>query len=50
MFIAQNWVVTNADDTPFSPTCSLTEGRVRIGGSVPNETNNTIDSYKSILQ
>ena len=50
MFIAQNWVLTNADDTPFSPTCSLTEGRIGIGGYAPNATNNTIDSYELILQ
>ncbi len=50
LFIAQNWALKNADDTPFAPTCSLTEGRVGIGGSVPYETNKTIDSYRLILQ
>ncbi|MBC8553846.1 MAG: hypothetical protein H8D23_29905 [Candidatus Brocadiales bacterium] len=50
LFIAQNWVLTNTEDTLFSPTCSLTEGRVGIGGSISNEANNTIDSYKLILQ
>jgi hypothetical protein len=25
MFIAQNWVVKNTDETPFAPTCSLDE-------------------------
>ena len=50
LYIAQNWVLTNTDDTLFSPTCSLTEGMVGISGSIPNETNNTIDSYKLILQ
>ncbi len=50
LFIAQNWVLKNADDTPFAPTCSLTEGSVGIGESVPYETNKTIDSYRLILQ
>ncbi len=50
MFIAQTWVLTKADDTPFSPTCSLTEGRVGIGGPVPYETNKTIDGYELLLQ
>ncbi len=45
LFIAQTWVLTKADDTPFSPTCSLTEGMVGIGGPMPYETNKTIDGY-----
>ncbi len=32
LFIAQNWVLTNVDDTPFVPTCSLSDGRAGIGG------------------
>lgn len=43
LFIAQNWVLKNTDDTPFAPTCSLTESRVWTGGSVPYEANKTID-------
>jgi len=50
LFIAQNWVLTNVDDTPFSPTCSLTEGKVGLGGPVTNETSNTIDGYNLLLQ
>ncbi len=50
MFIAQNWVLTKADDTPFTPTCSLTEVRIGIGGPVPYETNKTIDGYEFMLQ
>ena len=45
LFIAQNWVLTNADDTPFMPTCSLPDGKVRIGGSVLYETNKILDDY-----
>ena len=36
LFIAQNWVLTSTVDTLFSPTYSLTEGRVGIGESLPN--------------
>ncbi len=50
LFIVQNWVLTNADDTPYTPTYSLTEGRVGIGGPVPNETYKTIDGYNLGLQ
>ncbi len=50
LFIVQNWVLTKADDASFTPTCSLTEGRVGIGGPVLYETNKTIDGYKLILQ
>lgn len=46
LFIAQNWVLTNADDTPFAPTCSLTDGRAGIGLPVSYETNKIIDGYK----
>ena len=42
MFIAQHWVLTNTDDTPFLSTYSLTEGRGGIGGSAPYETNKTL--------
>lgn len=44
LFIAQNWVLTNADDTPFTPTCSLPDGRVGIGGPF-YESNNVINGY-----
>ena len=50
IFIVQNWVLTNTDDTPFLSTCSLTEGRGGIDGFAPNETNKTIGGYKIILQ
>ncbi len=50
LFIAQNWVLTNDDDAQFPPTCSLTEGKVGLGGHAPNETNKTIDGYNLILQ
>lgn len=50
LFIAQNWVLKNTDETPFAPTCSLDEGRVGIGGPVSYETNKTIDGYRLILQ
>lgn len=50
LFIAQNWVLTDVDDTPFAPTCSLSDGRVGIDGSVPYETNKIIDGYKLVLQ
>ncbi len=50
LFIAQNWVLRNSDDTPFTPTCRLTEGRVGVGWPVSYETNKTVDVYKSILQ
>jgi len=50
MFIAQNWVLTNVDDTPFSPICDLTESKVGIGGPVTNETSKTIDGYNLLLQ
>ncbi len=42
LFIAQNWVLTNADDTMFTPTCSLPGAKV---GTVPFETNNIMDDY-----
>ena len=45
LFIAQNWVLTNIDDTPFTSTCSLSNGRVGISGPVPYETNKIIDGY-----
>ncbi len=44
LFIAQNWVLTNANDTPFTPTCSLSDGRVGIVGHV-HESNNIINDY-----
>jgi len=50
MFIAQNWVLTNVDDTPFSPTCGLTEGKLGLGGPVTNATSKTIDGYNLLLQ
>ena len=50
LFIAQNWVLTNVYDTPFAPTCSLSDGKVGIGGPVPYETNKIMDGYKLILQ
>ncbi len=46
LFIAQNWVLTNADDTPFMPTCSLPDGVVEIGGSASCETNKIITGCK----
>jgi hypothetical protein len=46
LFIAQNWVLTNADDTPFTPSCSLTDGRAGIGVPVSYETNKIMDGYK----
>jgi hypothetical protein len=49
LFIAQNWVLTNADDTPFTPTCSLSDVRVRIGKPVLYETNKIMDGYKFIF-
>ncbi len=45
MFIVQNWVLKKTDDTPFMPTCSLTEGMVEINGSLPCKTNKIIDGY-----
>ena len=45
LFIAQNWVLTNADDTPFTPSYSLSDGRVGIVGPVPYENNRIIDGY-----
>ena len=50
IFIAQNWVLINVDDTPFSPACGLTEGKVGLGGPVTNETSKTIDGYNLLLQ
>ena len=50
LFIAQNWVLTNIDDTPFTSTCSLSDGRVGLSGPVPYETNKIIDGYNLILQ
>ncbi len=44
LFIAQNWVLTNADNTPFMPTCSLPDGKVGIVGRV-YESNNIINDY-----
>ncbi len=49
MFIAQNWVVKDTDETPFVPTCSLDEGRVGVG-PVSYKTNKSIDGYRLILQ
>ncbi len=46
LFIAQNLVLTNADDTPFMPTCSLSDDMVGIGGCVPCETNKVVNGYK----
>jgi hypothetical protein len=46
LFIAENWVLTNADDIPFTPTCSLTDGRAGIGVPVSYETNTIMDGYK----
>ncbi len=50
LLIAQNWVLTSADQTPFTPTCSLSGGRVGTGGPVLCETDKIIDGYKLILQ
>ncbi|MDP6924984.1 MAG: hypothetical protein R2568_01985 [Candidatus Scalindua sp.] len=50
LYIAQNWVLTNIDETPYSPTCNLAEGRVGLGGLDHNETNKTIEGYNLILQ
>ncbi len=50
MFIAQNWVLTNEDGTSYTPTCSLTEGRVGIGVPISCEANKTIDGYELVLQ
>ncbi|MBC8552963.1 MAG: hypothetical protein H8D23_25335 [Candidatus Brocadiales bacterium] len=50
LFIAQNWVLTNADDTIFAPTYNLDDGRVEFGGFVSCETDKTIDGYKLIRQ
>ncbi|KHE91470.1 MAG: hypothetical protein K8F52_16085 [Candidatus Scalindua rubra] len=50
LFVVQNWVLRNADDTPFAPTCRLTEGGVGVGWPVSYETDKTADVYKSILQ
>jgi hypothetical protein len=50
LFIVQNWVLTNVDDTAFTPTCSLSEGRVGISKPVLYETNKIIDGYKLVLQ
>ena len=44
LFIAQNWVLTNVDNTPFTPTCSLPDGKVGIVGHV-YESNNIINDY-----
>jgi hypothetical protein len=46
MFIAQNWVLTDVDNTPFTPTCSLIDDRAGVGMSVSYETNKIMDSYK----
>ncbi|MBT5304263.1 MAG: hypothetical protein HOL31_04175 [Candidatus Scalindua sp.] len=46
LFIARNWVLINADDTPFAPTCSLSDGRIGINGSGSYKTNKIIDNYK----
>ena len=50
LFIAQNWVLTNAGETSFTSTCRLSDGRAGIGGPVPYETNKIIDGYKLVLQ
>ncbi len=50
LFIAQNWVLTNIDNTPFTPTCSLSDGRAGIGWPLPYETNKIMDGYKLTLQ
>ena len=39
LFIVQNWVLTNTDDTPFTQTCSLSDGMAGIGKPVLCETN-----------
>jgi len=49
MFIVQNWVLTNADDTPFTPTCSLSDSRVEIGWPVNYETGRIIDGYNTAV-
>ena len=46
LLIAQNWVLTNTDDTPLTATCNLSEIRVEIGEPVPYEIDKIIDSYK----
>jgi len=46
LFIARNWVLTNADDASFAPTCSRSEGRIGIDGSGSCKTNKIIDNYK----
>ncbi len=45
LFIAQNWVLTNVDDTSFTPTCSLPDSKIVIGGPVLYETNKILDDY-----
>ena len=49
LFIAQNWVLTNEDDSPFTTTCSLSDGRAWIVGPVSYETNKIIDGYKLVV-
>ena len=46
LFIAQNWVLTNTDDTPLTATCNLSEIMVEIGGPESYETDKIIDNYK----
>ena len=50
LFIAQNWVLTNVDDTPFTPTCRLSDSRAGIGSSVHYESNKIMDGYELVLQ
>ena len=46
LFIARNWVLTNADETLFATTCNLSDGGVGIDRSGSYETNKIIDNYK----
>ncbi len=50
MFIVQNWVLTNSEDTPFTPTSRLSDSRAVVGVPVSYETNKIIDGYKLIRQ
>ena len=50
LLIARNWVLTNTDEAPFTPACSLSDGRVGIDWSGPLETNKIIGGYKLVLQ
>ncbi len=50
LLIARNWVLTNTAEAPFTPACSLSDGRVGIDWAGPYETNKIIDGYKLVLQ